>query len=131
MLVLGKRRGTQPWWRRGHRRIAVAASRRSTCPVAVVELMPRPCGALTGWVVVLDDSPRQDSTAIRFARSAAQHRGVDLAVVPTSDWGLFRQRGAALVVMGFGRSGRLGMRLPRIVLRALGSATEPIVIVGG
>jgi nucleotide-binding universal stress UspA family protein len=131
MLVVGKSRGARPWWRRGRRRIAVAATRRAPCPVAVVELMPRPCGALTGWVVVLDDSPRQDSPAIRFARSEARHRGVDVAVVPTSDWTLFRQRGAALVVMGSGRSGRPGARLPTIVVRALGSATEPIVVVGG
>src|SRR4051794_18857041 len=57
MLVLGKRRGARPWWRRGRRRIAVAAARRSRCPVAVVELRSQPGGALTGWVVVLDDSP--------------------------------------------------------------------------
>src|SRR4051794_7664912 len=42
MLVLGKRRGARPWWRRGRRRVAVAAARRSRCPVAVVELSAQP-----------------------------------------------------------------------------------------
>jgi nucleotide-binding universal stress UspA family protein len=131
MLVLGKRRGGRPWWRLGHRRVAVAAARRSACPVAVVELTSRPGGSLTGWIVVLDDSPRQDSPAIRFARSAARRRGVDVAVVPTADWLLFRHRGAALVVMGARCSGRVGARLPAAAVRALDTATEPIVIVSG
>jgi nucleotide-binding universal stress UspA family protein len=131
MLVLGKRLGARPWWRRGRCRIAVAAARRSRCPVAVVELRPQPGGALTGWVVVLDDSPRQDSPAIRFARTEASRRGVDVAVVPTADWQLFRHRGAALVVMGDRCSGPLGVRRPVDAARALATATEPIVFVSG
>jgi nucleotide-binding universal stress UspA family protein len=131
MLVLGKRRGGRPWWRLGHRRIAVAVARRSSCPVAVVELSPRPGGTLTGWIVVLDDSPRQDSPAVRFACAAARHRGVDIAVVPTADWLLFQNRGAALVVMGAKGSGPFGVRLTAATVRALATATEPTVIVAG
>jgi nucleotide-binding universal stress UspA family protein len=131
MLVLGKRRGARPWWRRGRRRVAVAVARRSRCPVAVVELSGEPGGALTGWVVVLDDAPRLDSPAIRFARSEADRRGVDVAVVPTADWQLFRHRGAALVVMEARCSGRLGVRRPVDAARALATASEPIVFVSG
>jgi nucleotide-binding universal stress UspA family protein len=131
MLVLGKRRGARPWWGRNHRRVAVRAARRSSCPVAVVELAAQPGGTLTGWVLVLDDSPGQDSPAVRFARLEASRRGVDVAVVPTSDWLLFRRRGAALVVMGSRRPDRAGARLPFATVRALSTATEPIVIVAG
>jgi nucleotide-binding universal stress UspA family protein len=129
LLVVGKRRGNRPWWRRGRRRIAVRAARRAPCPVAVVELSSRP-GSLTGWVVVLDDSSGQDSPAVAFGRAAASHRRVDMAVVPSADWLLFGHRGAALVVVGGRGSGR-GLRLPPVAVRALATATEPTVVVAG
>ncbi len=129
LLVIGKREGERPWWRCGRRRIVVAIARRSDCPVAVVELRSRPGEVFAGWVLVLDESPRRDSAVMRFACTAALHRGLDVAVVPPAGPVLPCHRGAALVVLGARRPGRRRVRLPVATTRALKAARGPTVLV--